>query len=109
MSKEFIAELHDIGKLFDKDKLNKYQLRGHTFENFDFNKHGINNPTSPSWWGQYHHKIAAKDDINTWQNIDEEYRPDVFLLVIADHLSSSISRVLPQLGGAGESEGTFKL
>lgn len=109
MSEEFIAELHDIGKLVDKGKLNKYQLRGHTFEDFDFGTHNIKKPASPSWWGQYHQNITANDDIKHWQNIDEKYRPDVFLLVIADHLASSISRALPQLGSAGESEGVFKL
>lgn len=109
MSKEFIAELHDIGKLIDKDKLNKYQLEGHTFEDFDFSKHKISKPCAPSWWGQYHHKITVNDDINNWQNIDAAYKPDVFLLILSDHLASSISRALPQLGSAGESEGVLKL
>lgn len=109
MSKEFIAELHDIGKLIDKDRLKNYQLRGHTFEDFDFSKHKISKPSSPSWWGQYHHKITVNDDINKWQNIDAVYRPDVFLLILSDHLASSISRALPQLGSAGESEGVLKL
>lgn len=109
MSKEFIAELHDIGKLVDKDKLNKCQLSGHTFEDFDFNKHKINKPSTPSWWGQFHHKINASEEINGWHDIDNTYKPDVFLLIIADHLASSISRALPQLGSAGKSEGVLKL
>lgn len=109
MSEAFIAELHDIGKLVDKDKLNKYQLSGHTFEDFDFNKHKINKPTLPSWWGQYHHKVNASEEINGWNDIDTTYKPDVFILVLADHLASSISRALPQLGSAGESEGVLKL
>lgn len=109
MSKEFIAELHDIGKLVDKSKLENFSLRGHTFEDFDFNTLGINKPASPSWWGQYHHKIDASEDINSWQDIDPVYKPDVFLLIIADHLASSISRVLPQLGSADKSEGVLKL
>lgn len=109
MSEEFIAELHDIGKLVDKDKLKKYQLKGHTFEDFDFATHKINKPASPSWWGQYHHKINASEEINVWHNINTTYKPDVFLLVLADHLASSISRALPQLGSASESEGVVKL
>lgn len=108
MSIEFIAELHDIGKLVDKKKL-KINISGHTFEDFDFVSHKINKPTSPSWWGQYHHKINLTDDINKWQAITEQYKPDLFLLIIADHLASSISRALPQLGSAGESEGVLKL
>ncbi|MBS4060363.1 MAG: hypothetical protein KG029_08195 [Bacteroidetes bacterium] len=111
MSKEFIAELHDIGKLVDKNKteLKAYSLSGHTFENFDFSKHNITKPTSPSWWGQFHHNIKASEYINNWQYIDSTYKPDVFLLIIADHLASSISRALPPLGSAGESEGVLKL
>lgn len=111
MSKEFIAELHDIGKLIDKDKLNKYknQLSGHTFDDFDFNIHNIKKPSSPSWWGQCHHKIKSNDDINNWQDIDAAYRPDLFLLILSDHLASSVSRATIQLGSAGESKGVLKL
>lgn len=109
MSKEFIAELHDIGKLVDKTILKAYSLSGHTFEDFDFSKHKINKPSSPSWWGQFHHKINVSEDIDNWQDIDAAYKPDVFLLVIADHLASSISRALPHLESAGKSEGVLKL
>lgn len=109
MSREFIAELHDIGKLVDKNTLSQYQFSGHTFDNFDFSKYGIKKPCSPSWWGQYHHKIENTEEINNWQEIDEKYRQDLFLLIIADHLASSISRALPLLGSAGESEGVLKL
>lgn len=112
MSKEFIAELHDIGKLVDKDKLEKYRdkVSGHTFEKFDFEGKGIEKPSSPSWWGQFHHKDNITTlDINTWNEININYRVDLFLLILADHLASSISRALPQLGSAGESEGVLKL
>lgn len=114
MDKEFIAELHDIGKLLDKDspELQQYDLTGHTFENFDFGKFGIKKPTSLSWWAQYHHTIKDDEDLNTgdsWKDIPQEYRPDLFLLILADHLASSISRALPQLGSAGKSEGVLKL
>jgi hypothetical protein len=109
MSKEFIAELHDIGKLLDKNGLQNYNISNHTFEDFDFSKHNINKPSSPSWWGQYHHKISNNLDINQWPDIDGAFRPDLFLLRLADHLASSVSRVLPPLGSAGESEGILKL
>ena len=89
--------------------MGNFSLSGHTFEDFDFNTLGIDKPASPSWWGQYHHKIDASKDINIWQDIDSAYKPDVFLLIIADHLASSISRALPQLGSAGKSEGVLKL
>ncbi|MGC8979300.1 hypothetical protein [Caldisericum sp.] len=109
MSKEFIAELHDIGKLVDKDRLSKFKLTGHTFEDFDFAANNITKPSSPSWWTQYHHKVEANKDINTWSDIPPECRPNIFLLIIADHLASSVSRALPPLGSAGESEGVLKL
>jgi len=109
MTREFIAELHDIGKLVDKNSLKSHSLSGHTFEDFDFSKHNITKPSSPSWWGQYHHKIVIHEDINSWKDIDCTYKPDVFLLIIADHLASSISRATPQLKNAGESEGVLKL
>ncbi len=108
-NKEFIAELHDIGKLVDKTKLKNYSFGGHTFENFKFDEYKIEKPCSPSWWGQYHHKIKGSKNINNWTKVDPNYRPDVFLLIIADHLASSISRAVPPIGGAGESEGVLKL
>jgi hypothetical protein len=127
MKKEFVAELHDIGKLFDKDSLDpkRYKLKGHTFEEFDFESFNIKKPTSPSWWAQYHHKETLDDeDLNTgnsWRDIPQEYRPDLFLLILADHLASSISRALPRLPlrpsnkdeskdkSKGEPEGVLKL
>ncbi len=114
MEREFIAELHDIGKLLDKDspEIQQYELTGHTFEKFDFVRFKIEKPKSPSWWAQYHHKIKDEEDLNagdSWKDIPKKYRPDLFLLKLADHLASSISRVLPQLSSAGESEGVLKL
>lgn len=109
MLNKFIAELHDIGKIVDKDALENIFYKGHTFENINFDTLGVIKPSSPSWWGQYHHKINYEEDIYKWDEIDTQYRVDLFLLIIADHLASSLSRVLPQLGFAGESEGVVKL
>lgn len=109
MTKPFIAELHDIGKLLDKSSLTNHKVTGHTFVDFNFNSSEIEKPSSPSWWGQYHHEISNDLDINQWSDIDGAFRPDLFLLILADHLASSVSRVLPQLGSAGESEGILKL
>lgn len=115
MTKPFIAELHDIGKLVD-DQVKKQiksqtgkAWQNHVFINFDFDNLRIKKPTSPSWWGQYHHNIDVKKDINDWNDIDKEFRPDLFLLKIADNLASSVARVLPPLESAGESEGILKL
>ncbi len=62
---EFIPELHDIGKLVDdkvKDEVKKQigkSWENHVFISFtdaDFKCLGVSQPTSPSWWGQYHHQ-----------------------------------------------------
>jgi len=119
---EFVSELHDIGKLVDKDKV-KNQIRtlweSHVFVDFDFQKLGISQPTSPSWWGQYHHKIKSDIDINEWNdNIPQEFRINLFLLILADHLASSVSRAtlekysgIPKLmpKDVGLKEGIYKL
>jgi len=61
----FIPELHDIGKLVDnkveeevKNKIGK-SWKGHVFVDFNFQKFGISQPTSPSWWRQYHHEVRS--------------------------------------------------
>lgn len=43
----FIAELHDIGKLVDKNNTNK-MIKGHTFTDFDFSKADYSKPTASS-------------------------------------------------------------
>jgi len=103
MPKEsFIPELHDIGKLVDKDRIRPkieglgIKISDHTFENLtdeDFKKLNIEKPNSPSWWGQYHHVNIDKIDLNDWNFIPNEYKKCLFLLKIADHLASSVSRV----------------
>lgn len=89
MAEPFIAELHDIGKLVDIDSIS-----GHTFEDFDFSQLNISKPSSASWWGQYHHCVKITEDINNWPSDIKEYKADLFLLILADHLASSISRAL---------------
>ncbi|MBW9222759.1 hypothetical protein KKP97_06920 [Methanothermococcus sp. SCGC AD-155-C09] len=110
--KKFIPELHDIGKLVDnkvKEEVKKQigkQIKSsrvnHVFIDFDFKKFGVPQPTSPSWWGQYHHeKKEINKNINKWNlrdslgnapSYDNKY--SLFLLVLADHLASSSSRIL---------------
>lgn len=115
--KKFIPELHDIGKLVDKNKIVEIILSDHTFVNLrdsDFKKLGIKRPDSPSWWGQYHHyKICNKDidyiDLNNWNFIPEEYRKNLFLLKIADHIASSVSRVGVEAIYRGKPKNLIKL
>ncbi|CAB3287440.1 conserved protein of unknown function [Methanocaldococcus lauensis] len=103
--KEFIPELHDIGKLVDdkvKDEIKKIigkSWKSHCFIDFNFqelqnNGYSFTKPSSPSWWGQYHHEIKVYKDIKEWDDIPEKYRYDVFLLILADHIASSISRAI---------------
>ncbi len=120
---KFVPELHDIGKLVDKDKIQKQVdnlWKGHVFVNFDFKTFGISQPTSPSWWGQYHHICYDRDnqkwvscdrrklrrgshtsideiDIDNWSIIPKNFRFSLFLLILADHLASSVSRATLEL------------
>jgi len=100
---EFIPELHDIGKLVDEDIKNRPQSqggklwKGHVFVDFDFQQFGVSKPASPSWWGQYHHRIKNIEDIKDWDIIPRNFRQKLFLLVLADHLASSVSRATPKL------------
>ena len=102
MSKQFIPELHDIGKLVDDEVKEDIELldeegrKKHTFENFNFEDYGFTKPTSPSWWGQYHHTIGRNENINDWE-IPKSYRYYLFILILADHLASSISRATPEI------------
>jgi len=99
MNKPFIGELHDIGKLVDGEALNKpgIQVSGHTFHDFDFSQIGISQPSSFSWWGQYHHKIENDKEIKDWRDIPLGFKQDLFLLILADHLASSVSRATTEL------------
>ena len=73
--KEFIPELHDIGKLISyelKETLKNEGLKiDHTFEDFDFTSFGLIKPSSPSWWGQYHH-IHYKEGTQEWVSDDKK-------------------------------------
>ncbi|HEC57710.1 MAG TPA: hypothetical protein ENI32_07570 [Candidatus Syntrophoarchaeum butanivorans] len=110
-NKPFIAELHDIGKLVDRQALNQagIDIKGHTFHKFDFSKLGISKPSSPSWYAQYFESEMVKeifgknirlpeiDLLNSSEIInhipDPKTRADVLLTKIADGISSAISRL----------------
>lgn len=103
--KPYIAELHDIGKLADREALERAGLKitGHTFHDFDFAQLGIHPPSSPSWWGQWHHDVKGFDKLPT--GISDEEASCLLLTVIADKVAASISRPdkdLPK-GAVGES------
>ena len=102
----FIAELHDIGKLVDKDSLKNQniQFTGHTFHNFDFSQIGIAPPTSPSWWGQFSDEIRS---LSSTKKIPKEHLSDVLLTNIADEIAASISRTWGKKGQV--SDGIFVL
>lgn len=120
----FVPELHDIGKLVHENLKERGGLEvyhdskrrlwgGHTFCDFkfeDFNKNygkTLSAPiSSPSWWGQFHHKYSElarkkKDEkyynINEWDAVPKNYRVYLFALNLADHLASSLSRAAPAL------------
>jgi len=123
MNKKFIPELHDIGKLADEkvkkdvEKQIGKAWKGHVFVDFDFKSFGISQPTSPSWWGQYHHKTSeVNKDINQWNISDSlgrlmsnEDKYHLFLLILADHLASSVSRAVGGRGPKSSQKGIYKL
>jgi len=108
---KFVPELHDIGKLVDREALKRsgVQIKGHTFHNFDFSQIGISQPSSPSWYAQYFESEMVKeifgknirlpevDLLNSSEAInhipDPKTRADVLLTKIADGVSAAISRL----------------
>lgn len=115
-SEKFLPELHDIGKLVSKNAKDEAEQQigksweGHVFVDFDFKSFGMSQPTSPSWWGQYHHEIRSDKDLNDWKDVPQNFRLSLFLLILADHLASSVSRAT--LGPERKEptqEGTLKL
>jgi len=115
LNKKFVPELHDIGKLVDnrvKEDVEKQigkSWKGHVFVDFNFQRLGISQPTSPSWWGQYHHEIKSDTDINSWSDVPLNFRPNLFLLILADHLASSVSRAVGGRGPKSSQKGIYKL
>jgi len=89
-NKPFIAELHDIGKLVDRQALKQagIDIKGHTFHKFDFSQLGISTPFSPSWYAQFSDEIGSL----TSTKVPRNYLPDILLTRIADELASAISR-----------------
>jgi hypothetical protein len=88
--KPFIAELHDIGKLVDRETLiqSGIDIKGHTFQKFNFSQLNIPQPTSPSWYAQFTDEVKSL----TSHRVPKNYLPDVLLTRIADELASAISR-----------------
>jgi len=99
----FISELHDIGKLVDRQALDKLGIKisGHAFHDFDFSLIGISRPSSPNWYSQYleddNLKPPDKDLLNSSEATtlipDPKVRADVLLTKIADGISASITRL----------------
>lgn len=110
-SKIFIAELHDMGKLIDRQALKQagINIKGQTFHDFDFSEIGISQPSSPSWYAQYFEREMVKEIFGNKARLPEvdlmnspeviEYIPhpqtraDVLLTKMADGISSAISRL----------------
>ncbi len=89
-NKPFIAELHDIGKLVDRQALQQagVNIKSHTFHKFDFSQLGISKPSSPSWYAQFTDEVRSLASTKVPKN----YLVDVLLTRIADELASAISR-----------------
>lgn len=98
----FVSELHDIGKLVDKEVLKKsgIKISGQTFGDFDFTQKGFSKndqPSSPNWYLQYEDK--KKNGFNQGINseaflptLDPQIRANFLLTKIADGISASVTR-----------------
>lgn len=81
----FVPELHDIGKLIDWKNTGQ-DIKGHTFEEVEWKKLGIQKPSNKTWQGiTEHHGGAKKSNI------------DIFLLRLADQMASGISRAFSNI------------
>jgi hypothetical protein len=108
----FISELHDIGKLVDKDAVEKsgIKISGQTFGDFDFTQKGFtttDQPSSPSWYLQYedNKKNGFNQDINSQEFLpttDSQIRANFLLTKIADGISASITRTKTPKWQAGQ-------
>ena len=89
-NKPFIAELHDIGKLVNRQALKQagINIKGHTFHEFDFSQLNISKPSSPSWYAQFTDEVRSLASTK----VPKDYIADVLLTRIADELASAISR-----------------
>ncbi len=99
--KPYIAELHDIGKLADREALEKAGLDlksvRHTYQKFRFEQLGITEPSSPSWWGQWSETINSLEVTSQEKvpkGITDDGKACVVLTNMADELAASISRTL---------------
>ena len=104
-SQPYIAELHDIGKLADRQALQQagLQISGHTYHNFDFAQLSILPPSFPSWWGQWSDSIRSVDATGGLPaGITDEDKASVVLTNIADTLAASISRTWGKKGDVEE-------
>ncbi len=95
-SQPYIAELHDIGKLADRQALQNAGLTivGHTYHNFDFAQLAIEQPASPSWWSQWSDDLRSIEATSKKlpSNITDEGKACVVLTKIADTVAASVSR-----------------
>lgn len=104
-SQPYIAELHDIGKLADRQALQSagLQVSGHTYHTFDFAQLGIAPPSSPGWWGLWSDSIRSMDATGQLPAaITDEGKACVVLTNVADTLAASISRTWGKKGDVAE-------
>jgi len=122
IDKPFIAEMHDIIKLVDKDEVKKLGIKisGQYFKGSNFELLGIKPPESPIWNYQYLEKKEFKGteiDVLNSQELkkyitESEIRADCLLTKIADGISSAIARLDihgKKIRRGKKDEGIFKL
>lgn len=112
MSRELVPEIHDIGKLADAESLNRDKeitlkfSSTHPFKDeegnpYNFGEIGLQEPNNLSWVGVQNHHIKGTSNILSQGQCPEhlrtlsfDERSKLFLLCLADHFSSAVSRTV---------------
>jgi len=123
---KFVPEMHDLGKLCDKEslggvpttdgKLVRVHVHGRrpkkgepvpdlsAFATVDWNTWGVKEPTSDTWAVVRHHGNPAYRDLPDAAVPDLARRRRVFLTVLADHLAATVGRAVVNKYQASENE-----
>jgi len=109
MPRDLVPELHDVGKLLDREALNQtlgIGLQGHCFEGIDFVHLDKEEPRTATWQGVKHHHDDKWDRLPQATDLvdptERESRWQVFLLKLADHLAASVARAVYETGDRGQ-------
>ena len=114
MSTDFYPEVHDIGKLGDVEHLNAdiaiplkfsdtHPFKDDKGKPYTFDTIGIKEPQNLTWLGVRYHHLGGSFNITFPGNRPDPFKEHsyedcakIFLLCIADHLASAVSRAIAE-------------